>query len=175
MSELIVVGFDDPFDAQEHRLRLLRLQKAHLLDLEDAAVVVKSHRGKVKLEQSHNLPMGGAASGTFWGLLLGSLLMAPLVGAVVGAAAGAVAGKLADIGIDDAFMRELGETLQPGTSALFVLVRNARPEQIIEELRPFDGRILRTSLSTSDEDKLRATLHQAHRIEDATTPHPTAE
>lgn len=159
MSDLIAVAYDDEYKAEEVRLALAKLQKEHLIELEDAAVVVKKEDGKVKLKQAINLTAAGAASGSFWGLLIGTLFWAPLVGVAVGAASGALSGALSDIGVDDDFMRELGETLTPGSSALFVLVRKVTPDKVLEEVAPFGGKILRTSLSKDDESQLQEVLN----------------
>ncbi|NJL02007.1 MAG: DUF1269 domain-containing protein [Spirulinaceae cyanobacterium RM2_2_10] len=158
MSTLVAIGFDDPYKADEVLLTLSRLQKEHLIDLEDAAVVVKDKEGKAKVKQAQDLVTAGVLSGGFWGLLFGTLLFAPVLGLAAGAAAGALGGKFTDIGINDDFMKELGETLTPNTSALFVLVRNATPDKVIGELKPYHGKILRTSLSADDEAKLKAAM-----------------
>jgi len=160
MSDLIVVAFPDELQAEEVRLELLKLQRDHLVDLEDAVVVQREDDGAIKLRQLHNLTASGALSGGFWGTLIGALFLSPLFGLAVGAAAGAAAGALSDVGIDDGFMKSMGESLRPGTSALCVLVRKATPDKVLEELKPFDGRILRTSLSHEDEAKLRAALER---------------
>ena len=70
----------------------------------------------------------------------------------------AVSGKLADIGIDDKFMKELGETITAGSSALFVLVRKATPDKVLAELKGFRGKVLKTSLTEDKEEKLREVL-----------------
>ncbi len=158
MSDLIVVAYEDEFKAEEVRLALAKLQKEHLIELEDAAIVVKKEDGKVKLNQAINLTAAGAASGSFWGLLVGVLFLSPLLGVAVGAASGALAGALNDIGVDDNFMRSLGETLQPGTSALFLLVRKVTPDKVLDEVAPYGGKILRTSLSKDEESQLQEIL-----------------
>jgi uncharacterized membrane protein len=158
MSDLIAIAYDDEFKAEEVRLTLAKLQKEHLIELEDAAVVVKDKDGKVKLKQAVNLTSSGAVSGGFWGLLIGTLFFVPLVGAAVGAATGALGGALTDIGVDDDFMRGLGETLQPETSALFVLVRQVTPDKVLDEVAPFGGKVLRTSLSKDQEEELQEVL-----------------
>lgn len=158
MADLVVVGYEDEFKAEEVRLTLAKLQKEHLIELEDAAVVVKDQQGKVKLKQAINLVAGGAASGGFWGLLLGTLFFSPLLGAAAGAAGGALASVFADIGVDDQFMKELGSTLQPGTSALFVLVRKVTPDKVLDEVAKYGGKVLRTSLSKDQEAELQAVL-----------------
>ena len=85
MSELIVIGYDDPFKAEETRLKLVKMQRDYLIDLEDAVVAVKDKDGKVKLNQAYPLTQMGAFGGGFWGALIGMLFLNPLLGAAVGA------------------------------------------------------------------------------------------
>lgn len=158
MSDLIVIAYDNEFKAEEVRLTLAKLQVEHLIELEDAAVVVKDEHGKIKLKQAVNLTSAGAASGGFWGVLIGILFFNPLLGAAVGAASGALAGAFTDIGVDDNFIRELGETLQPKSSALFVLVRKVTPDKVLEEVGKFGGKVLRTSLTKDEESQLQTVL-----------------
>jgi uncharacterized membrane protein len=161
VSNLVVIGFDDEHKAEEVRLALLKLQQDYLIDLEDAVVAIKKQDGKVKLNQAVSLTATGAISGGFWGTLIGLLFLNPLLGAAVGASAGAVGGALSDIGINDKFMKELAATFKPGTSALFVLVRKATPDKVLDELSKFKGKVLKTSLSKEDEAALQAALDSA--------------
>lgn len=158
MSDLIVIGFKDGFKANEVLIDLRKLEREYLIDLEDAAVVVRNKEGKVKVTQTQELVSTGLLSGGFWGLLLGFLFYNPLMGWAFGAAAGALSGALTDIGIDDNFIREVGNTIEPGTSALFILVRKSTPDKVLEDLHKFEGKVLRTSLSKEDEAKLQAAL-----------------
>jgi uncharacterized membrane protein len=158
MSELIVIGYDDPFKAEETRLKLVKMQRDYLIDLEDAVVAVKDKEGKIKLNQAYPLTQMGAVGGGFWGALIGMLFLNPLLGAAVGAGAGAISGTLSDVGVNDKFMKELAASFQPGTSALFVLVRKATPDKVLEELQGAGGKIIQTSLSHEDESKLQAAL-----------------
>ena len=150
MSDLIAIAYDDEFKAEEVRLTLAKLQKEHLIEMEDAAVVVKDKNGKVKLKQAIDLTAAGAMSGGVWGL--------PLFGAAVGATTGAISGALSDIGVDDEFMRELGQSLQSETSALFVLVSKVTPDKVLEEIAPYGGKVLRTSLTKDKEAELQEVL-----------------
>src|SRR5262245_15058217 len=129
--------------------------------MEDAVVAVKDDKGKIKLHQSFNLTALGAVSGGFWGTLIGLIFLNPLLGMAVGAAAGAVSGALRDVGIDDKFMKELADGLPARGSALFVLVRKASPERVLEEVKGTGGKVLRTSLTHEDEGKLQAALSAA--------------
>jgi uncharacterized membrane protein len=157
MSDLIVIGFPDEFKADEVLLDLRKLEREYLIDLEDAAIVVRNKDGKVKVRQSQELVTSGALSGGFWGLLIGLIFLEPMLG-ILGAAVGALSGALTDIGIDDNFIRELGSTIEPGTSAIFVLVRKSTPDKVLEDLSKFEGKVLQTSLSHEDEAKLQAAL-----------------
>ena len=161
MSTLIVVGYDDLYKAEEVRLKLRRLQSEYLIDLEDAVVAVKDAKGKVKLHQAVNLTTAGAVSGGFWGSLIGLIFLNPLLGLAVGATAGAVSGALSDVGINDDFMKDLAATMTNGSSALFVLVRKATPDKVLEEIKGTGGRIIKTSLSHDDEARLQAALSAA--------------
>ena len=118
MSTFVVVGYDDPYRAEEVRLKLRKLQSEYLLDLADVVVAVKDEKGKVKLHQSVNLTAAGALSGSFCGSLTSLILL--------NAAAGAASGALTDVGINEHFMKELSATLSPDSSTLFVLVRKPR-------------------------------------------------
>ena len=150
MSNLVVVGFDEPHKADEVCLKLQMLQSEYLLDLEDVVVAVNDEKGKVKLHQAGNLTADGAMSGGFCGSLTGLIFL--------NAAAGAASGALTDVGINDNFMKELAATMTPGSSSLFVLVRKATPDKVLEELKGTGGKILKTSLSHEDEAKLQAAL-----------------
>jgi len=161
MSTLVVIGYNDPYKAEEVRLTLRRMQKDYLIDLEDAVVAVKDDKGKVKLHQAVNLTAAGAVSGGFWGSLIGLMFLNPLLGLALGASAGAASGALTDVGIDDKFMKELAATMSPGSSALFVLVKKATPDKVLDELRGTGGKVLKTSLSHDDEAKLQAALAAA--------------
>ena len=161
MSTLVVIGYDDPFKAQEVRLMLAKMQKDYLIDLEDAVVAVKDEKGKVKLHQAVNLTAAGAVSGGFWGSLIGLIFLNPLLGLAMGATAGAVSGTLSDVGIDDKFMKELAAQMNPNSSVLFILVRKATPDKVLDEIKGTGGKILKTSLSHDDEAKLQAALSAA--------------
>lgn len=166
MSELVVIGFEDPQEADRALNELSRMQTEHLVDLEDAVVAIRGQDGKLRLKQSVDLIGVGAASGGIWGAMWGSLVgllfLNPLLGlatgATLGAGAGALSGKLADYGINDDFIRSIGETLQPNTSALFILLRKAQPEKVLSEISQFRGRVIRSSLSPEQESRLQAAL-----------------
>ncbi|QXJ22289.1 DUF1269 domain-containing protein [Actinomadura graeca] len=155
MSDLIAVAYDDLPTAEQARDRLVQLQREHVVELADLVVVERKDNGKIKLHQSRHMAAGGAIGGAAWGGLIGLLFLMPLLGMAIGGAAGAAAGAAADYGVDDAFMRDLGEHLVPGGAALFVLVDKRNPDKVIPEMAPLGGRIIRTSLSNEEEEHLR--------------------
>jgi uncharacterized membrane protein len=160
MGNLVVIEFDNEEAAFDMRAELAKMQKEYLIEMDDVVVVTKNEKGKVKLHQAVNLTAAGAVGGSFWGMLIGMIFLNPLLGAAVGAGAGALSGKLRDIGISDEFMKELAANLTEGTSALFILVRKATGDKVLERLKQkgFKGKVLQTSLTVEKEDELRQVL-----------------
>ena len=97
----------------------------------------------------------GTLGGAFWGFLFGLIFFVPLLGLAVGAAMGALGGSLADVGIDDDFIKQVREKVTPGTSALFTLTSGATVDRVIEELKQYEFEIISTNLPEEQEQKLR--------------------
>jgi uncharacterized membrane protein len=160
MSTLVAIAYPDAGTAEQVRQELIRATKEHLLRLEDAVVVENQQDGKIRLHQAMSTTGAGAAGGALWGGLIGLIFLAPLFGMAVGAASGAVAGKVSDVGVDDNFMKDLGAKLQPGGAALIALGSTDARDKVIERLQPYGGEIIQTSLSSEEEERLRAALGQ---------------
>lgn len=173
MSTLVVIGYENEVRAEEVRLALLKMQQAYLIDLADAVVVVRDEQGKIRLHQWHNLTASGAVSGGFWGVLVGMIFLNPLFGLAIGAAAGAISGALSDVGIDNNFMKQLAETLQPGTAALCVLIRQMTPDKVVEELQKFGGTVIKSNLCNENEAKLQAALSSVQQSEEPSATSPS--
>ncbi|MEU7000243.1 DUF1269 domain-containing protein [Nonomuraea sp. NPDC046570] len=161
MSHLVAIAYPDANTAIQVRDRLFAMQKEKLITLEDAAVVERQQDGNIKLHQVASAVGMGAAGGALWGGLIGLLFFMPLLGMALGAAGGAASGKMTDLGVDDKFMKDLGEDLTPGTAALFLLVVKSTPDKVVPEIAQYGGHILKTSLSTEAETRLRETLEAA--------------
>jgi uncharacterized membrane protein len=168
MSELIVIGYDTPDQAEAAREELFGMAKEYLVDVADAVVATADKGGKIKLNQMVNLWTVGATSGAFWGLLIGVLFFNPLLGVAVGAGAGALSGALTDFGINDGFMKDISSILQPGQAALFMMMRENASDRVIEQLGEKGGRVLRTNLDRDAENHLRKVFETAH-IEEVST------
>jgi len=165
MSDLVAIIYPSEAKAEEVRQRLFKLQKEYLITLSDAVIAVKNDAGQVKLNQLVNTTAIGAASGSFWGLLIGVIFLNPLLGVALGAASGALGGALSDYGINDAFMKEISASMKPGDAALFVLIKNMTPDKVLREIQDAGGTVLKTSLDDAKEQQLRDALAKAH-------PHP---
>src|SRR6201996_8690263 len=158
MSDLVVIVYPSEEKAEEVRQRLLKLQKEYLITINDAVIAVKTEAGTVKLNQLVNTTAVGAASGSFWGLLVGVLFLNPIIGVALGAASGALGGALTDFGINDAFMKDLAANLKPGNAALFVLIKQMTADKVLKEIQDAGGTVLKTSLDDAKEKQLRDAL-----------------
>jgi uncharacterized membrane protein len=160
MSDLIVITYDTEQTGRDAFNELADLQKMQLLELEDAALAVKDDKGKVKVKQTLENQVSGSSAiwGGFWGLLIGLIFLAPIFWGLMGALLGYIFGKGTDIGIDNKFIKQVGESLDPGGSALFMLVIKATPDKVLEQMQKFGGEVYQTSLSNEDEEKLKKAL-----------------
>lgn len=162
MSDLIVIGYPDESTAERVWDELVKLERDYLIDLEDAAIIRRDRKGKLHVTTpAHHAVAWGSLSGLFWGVLIGLLFLfplAPLVG-VAGGVMGAALGAAGDLGIKEDFAKRVQDLVQPGTSAILVIVRRVTPDRFIEALRPYGGTVLRTSLTHDAEQKLMQALH----------------
>jgi uncharacterized membrane protein len=158
MSTLAVIAYPDQSTAGEAAAALQRMSKELLIDLQDVAWVTKAHDGKLKLHQGTSLTGVSAAGGAMWGFLFGLIFLVPLAGMALGAATGALAGHLADMGIDDKWIKEVASSIQPGGSALFVMARGTNQERVFPEMAKFGGTVIRTNLTTEQQQALEEAL-----------------
>jgi uncharacterized membrane protein len=160
MSDLVVITFDNPDEAVKVRETLRSVQHGDYLRLDDSAVVVKDEEGKVhvKNEMDRGVKIG-AVGGGLLGLLLAGVFF-PIGGLLVGAVAGGLIGKSVDLGVDQKFVKEVSEDLQPGTSAIFFIVRDANPDVAVAALRPYKGTVRHTSFPPEAEQELRRILRK---------------
>jgi uncharacterized membrane protein len=157
MANLVAIAYDDVDQAQQVTQTLGELMKEHSIELEDVVIVEHRADGKIKLHQP-SLAGIGATGGALWGGLIGLIFFMPLLGLAIGAASGAAAGALTDSGIDDNFMKELGDKLPQGGAAVFVLVREATADKVVPEISKFGGHVIQSSLSNEQETALQEAL-----------------
>ena len=157
MATLSVLKFPTADGAQQMESTLLDLQKQHLIEVQDAAIVTWPQGKKSpKTQQLHSLTGQGALMGAFWGMLFGLIFFIPFFGLAVGAAMGALSGKFADYGIDDNFIKQTREKVTEGTSALFLLTSDAVQDKVLAELKGFDFELIASNLTKEQEEQLKA-------------------
>lgn len=162
MSDLIVIGYPDETTAEKVWGELVELQRDYLVDLEDAAIIRRDPKGKLHVTTpAHHAVAWGSLSGMFWGVLIGLLFLFPLapLAGVAGGLMGAALGAAGDLGIKDEFKQQVQDLVQPGSSAILVVIRKATPDKFLDALRPYGGTVLRTSLTHDAEQEFMRALH----------------
>lgn len=158
MSDLIVISFDNAMEAEKVRESLAKGEHGGYINLDDSAVIVKDESGKIHIKNELDR---GVKVGVIGGSLIGLLIFgifAPLGGLIAGAIGGGIVGSLSGKGISKSFTKEVAESLQPGTSAIFFIVRDADIDYAMALLRNYKGKIIQTTLPQETEDELRKEL-----------------
>ena len=159
MSELIVAGFKGEFTADEVLLDLLKMKQIHLIDLDYAVVVARRDDGTITIKHSNVLLLADTTAGGQWGTLFGGPV-GYIIGGIIGALIGQTIKGLKKIGIRDDFIKEVSETIEPGSSAIFIRVRKSLSDKVVEELKNFNAKLLRASLTITNEAELLRELRQ---------------
>ena len=158
MSELVVVTFASEQDGREALARVRNLQSSGVLDLQDSAVILKDPDGKTHVtNQVSSGTKTGALVGGILGLMLGMFFL-PVFGLVAGAAAGVAFARGMSMNVDQDFVKDVTDELQPGTSALFVVLAG-NVGALTSALEPFKGTVHQTTL----DPELEASLNEALR------------
>jgi uncharacterized membrane protein len=158
MGNIIVIAFDNVEEAGKVHKTLKSVQSGGYLDLDDAAVVVRDEEGKLHVhdEMDRGVKVGAIGGGLIGLLIVG--IFAPVAGIIFGAIAGGLIGSSFDLGISKKFIKEVQESLEPGTSAIFFIVKDADPNMALAALKPYKGTVLQTSLAPEEEESLRRIL-----------------
>jgi uncharacterized membrane protein len=170
VADLIVIGYDDEQTAERAAEEVYRLAADLIIQPEAVAVISRDKNGKYKVTTNHHPIAEGATWGMLWGALFGLIFFIPVFGLALGGAFGLLFGALEKAGINKQFQQEVRDMVQPGTSALFLIVDKVTPDKAIEALGKFGGRVLKTSLSRDAEKQLQEALHGpdgAARVQEA--------
>ncbi|HWJ97415.1 MAG TPA: DUF1269 domain-containing protein [Acidimicrobiales bacterium] len=159
MSTLIAIGYDDTTTALSAMDESYKLAGDLIIQPDAIAAIVRSEDGKFRTTTNQHEVGSGATWGMFWGFLFGILFFVPFLGMAMGAAFGALGGKLAKGAIDQNFQNQIRDALQPGTSALFLIVEEITTDKAIEALSQYGGNVIKTSLSKEAEAEIQAHLH----------------
>jgi uncharacterized membrane protein len=159
MAELIAIGYPDETTGSLAAEEVRRLSEDLIIEPDAVAVIVRDKEGKYHVHTSHHAVGGGATWGMFWGMLFGLLFFVPVFGMAVGAGLGALFGKIEKSGINKEFQEQVRDMLQPGMSALFVVVEKVTPDKAVDALSQYGGTVLKSSLSKDAEKELQEALH----------------
>jgi uncharacterized membrane protein len=159
MSDLIAIGYDDETTAIEAMNETERLAQELIIQPDAIAAIIRNKDGKYKVVTNHHMVGAGATWGMFWGMLFGLLFFVPVLGMAVGAGFGALFAKLEKSGLDKQFQQQVRDMLQPGNSALFLVVEKVTPDKAVDALSRFGGTVLKSSLSKETEAELQDALH----------------
>jgi uncharacterized membrane protein len=125
VSTLVVAVFEDEPTAREALHRAAELRAQGHVEIEDAALVARSADGSVRIVETTDIATWKASAyGSAWGLVGGALVGIPIAGAALAAGYAAMMARRRDVGVTEAFERELAERLEPGTTAVVVLARS---------------------------------------------------
>jgi uncharacterized membrane protein len=130
--EVFIAAFGDPAEAGQALKDFRSMDREGSIDLIDAVVVVRDAEGKVTFEETAD-PSGkkwakrGAIAGGLIGLMFPPSIIA---GAALGGGAGGVWGKVRDKGFKDEDIKAVGESLEPGTSAIIAVAQ----DRVVERL-----------------------------------------
>jgi uncharacterized membrane protein len=167
MATLVAIGYPDQDTAEQARATVAQLEEELVIQADQVAVISRDPEGKYHVHTSHSgvSTAGGAVWGGFWGLLFGMLFFIPFAGWAMGAGLGAVLGHMREQGIDQDFQKQVRDYLQPGTSALFLVIEHATPDKATAALQQHGGTVITTSLSDEDTRKLQEALQPPHGAE----------
>jgi uncharacterized membrane protein len=170
MSTLVAIGYADEATAAAAADEAQRLAKDLIIEPDAIAVISRDKEGRFHVTTNHHAVGGGATWGMFWGLLFGMLFFIPFLGMAVGAGLGALMGKMTKGAIDKNFEEQVRDLLQPGTSALFLVVERATPDKAVDALSRYGGTVLKSSLSKEAEAELQSALHGSGSTAAESTP-----
>ena len=159
MADLIAIGYPDEATATAAADEARRLAADLIIQPDAIAVIVRDKEGSYHVHSTHHAVGTGAVWGMFWGFLFGLLFFIPVFGMAVGAGMGALMGKITKSGVDKEFQDQVRGLIQPGTSALFLMVEKVTPDKAIEAMSKFGGTVIKTSLSKEGEAELQEALH----------------
>jgi uncharacterized membrane protein len=158
-NELLAIVFPGETRAQEVLDAVNRLHHEGAVDLHNAALITRDASGKIAIHETGDFtPAQGATGGAVLGAVVG-LLRGKLIGsALLGAGAGYLAGKVLDLGFDDSFLKQIGDSLTPDSSALVLAIEFERLDEALQVLDQYHGHIIRQSLPADQAQRLVAAM-----------------
>ena len=168
MSEMMVLGFENEMEADRFGLKLAELQKDMIVQLEDAAEVVRDPDGKPHVKHGSHIVGAGAMGGAFWGMLFGLLFFMPFLGLAIGAGMGALFGKLGKTGIDKQVLEEMGDAVPPGKAGWFLVIGQLTEDKFLAAVEGTNAKLVRSNLTEEQEAELKHAFGAKHHKKEAT-------
>ncbi len=167
MSELMVLGFENEMEADRFGLKLAEMQKDMIVQLQDAAEVIRDPDGKPHVKHGNHLVGIGAMGGAFWGMLFGLLFFVPFLGLAIGAAMGALFGKMGKTGIDRQVLEQMGDAVPPGKAGWFLLISQLTEDKFMAAIKGTEAKVVRTNLTEEQEQQLKEAFGAKHHKKEA--------
>ncbi len=155
MSELMVLGFENEAAADAFGLTLADMQKDMIVQLQDAAEVVRDPDGKPHVKHGNHLVGAGAMGGAFWGMLFGLLFFVPFLGLAIGAGMGALFGKLGKTGVDAQVLQQMGDAVPPGKAGWFLVTSQITEDKFLAAVKGTNATLVRSNLTAEQEEQLK--------------------
>ncbi|MCU1490569.1 MAG: hypothetical protein JWM85_1974 [Acidimicrobiaceae bacterium] len=159
MAELIAIGYPDESTAEKAAQEVERLAESLVIEPDSIAVIRRDAKGRFHVTTTHHPVAAGSMWGMFWGILFGVLFFIPVIGMAVGLGLGALTGLVTKLNIDKEFQDQVKDMLQPGTSALFMVLEKMTADKALEALSKYGGTVLKSSLPKEAEREIQAALH----------------
>jgi uncharacterized membrane protein len=161
VADLVAIAYPDETTAIQAMETAEQLAEELIIQPDAIAAIIRNKDGKFKTVTNHHTVGGGATWGGFWGLLFGMLFFVPFLGLAIGAGMGALMGKAEKSGINKEFQDQVRDALQPGTSALFLILEKVTPDKAVAALQQYGGTVLKSSLSKETESELQEALQSS--------------
>ncbi len=162
MSEMMVLGFENEMEADRFGLKLEELQKEMIVQLGDAAEVVRDPDGKPHVKHGSHIVGAGAMGGAFWGMLFGLLFLMPFLGMAIGAGMGALFGKMGKTGIDKEVLAQMGDAVPAGGAGWFLIINQMTEDKFLAAVEGTGAKLVRSNLSAEQEEQLKHAFGAKH-------------
>jgi len=158
MSELIAFIYENETGAKALETELIAAQKMQDFQVSDAALVVRLEDGRPVFSHAADLVGRGSMGGIFWGFILALVFWTKWWGLSVG-------GALGDLRLDDEFVKDVGDSVGKGHSAMLAIVDDDMVDALLKAAQGSSPKVIRSTFSPADEQVLQAIFLAARENE----------
>jgi uncharacterized membrane protein len=156
--QVVIAAFQEEKGADEVLGQLKQAKWAGLIGIQNAAVIRRDQKNKLHIKELKDWGGGkGAAFGGALGAVVG-VLAGPgiLVVGAAGALIGGLAAKLRDSGFSDARLEAVGDSLQPGTSAIVAVIEHKWVAELEKEMQEAEADVFTMAVAADVAEQLQA-------------------